>query len=78
MKGLLFAAAVLAAASTSALAADVALSVSIGQPGFYGHLDIGGYPQPQLIYRQPIIVEQAAPSRRPIYLNVPPPRQELA
>jgi hypothetical protein len=71
MKRLLFAAA-LAAALAPALAADVALSVSIGQPGFYGHLDIGGYPQPQLIYRQPIIIEQAAPSRRPIYLNVPP------
>jgi hypothetical protein len=71
MKSLLFAA-VLAAATVPALAADVALSVSIGQPGFYGRLDIGGYPQPQLIYRQPIIVEQAAPSRRPIYLNVPP------
>jgi hypothetical protein len=36
----------IAAAATvtaPALAADVGVSVSIGQPGFYGQLDIGDY-----------------------------------
>lgn len=67
---------VLAAASAAgtlpALAAEVGVSVSIGQPGFYGHVDIGGYPPPQLIYRQPVLVERVPVARPPIYLNVPP------
>lgn len=71
MKRLLFAAA-LAATTVPALASDVTVSVSIGQPGSYGRIDIGGYPQPQLIYRQPRVMYQAAVQRRPIYLHVPP------
>lgn len=58
--------------NTQALAADVGVSVSIGQPGFYGRLDIGDYPPPQLIYRQPIVIERAPVSRPPVYLRVPP------
>ena len=57
---------------TTAQAADVAVSVSIGEPGFYGRLDIGGFPQPRLIYAQPVIVTPAPPGRPPIYLRVPP------
>ena len=72
MKRPVFAAALLAASIVPALAADVGVSVSIGQPGFYGHLDIGGYPPPQLIYRQPIIIERVPEARPPVYLNVPP------
>jgi len=56
---------------TSAFAADVGVSVSIGQPGFYGRLDIGGYPPPRVIYRQPRIVERIYEEREPIYLHVP-------
>ena len=37
------------AITTSAVAADVGVSISIGQPGFYGQLDIGDFPQPQVI-----------------------------
>lgn len=58
--------------STPALAADVGVSVSIGQPGFYGRLDIGDYPQPQVIYRQPMMVERVPMDRPPVYLRVPP------
>lgn len=74
MKHFLIAAAVAATTMTlPAFAADVGVSVSIGQPGFYGHLDIGGYPQPQVIYRQPRVVERyVAVDRPPIYLRVPP------
>ncbi|MDP3539454.1 MAG: hypothetical protein Q8S26_12215 [Azonexus sp.] len=61
-----------AAASPPALAADVGVSVSIGQPGFYGRLDYGGYPPPQLIYRQPRMIQHVPVGRPPIYLNVPP------
>ncbi len=73
MKRFLIAAAIAAATvTTPALAADVGVSVSIGQPGFYGRLDIGGYPQPQVIYRQPIAIQRVPLSRPPIYLRVPP------
>lgn len=54
-------------------AADVGVSVSIGQPGFYGRLDIGNFPQPQLISPNPVViapVRGAAP--QPLYLRVPP------
>jgi hypothetical protein len=71
MRRFLFAAA-LVVTSTSALAADVGVSVSVGQPGFYGRLDIGDFPQPQVIYRRPIAVQRVAVDRPPVYLRVPP------
>lgn len=73
MKRFLIAAAVaLTTLGTPALAADVGVSVSIGQPGFYGRIDIGGYPQPQVIYAQPMIIQRGPYDRPPIYLHVPP------
>ncbi len=72
MKRLLFAAA-LAAVTVPALAADVGVSISIGQPGFYGRIDIGNnYPQPQLIYLEPIAIQRVPAGVQPIYLRVPP------
>ncbi len=72
MKRLLFAAALAVAASAvPALAADVGVSISIGQPGFYGRIDIGDYPQPRLLYREPRVIYREA-AREPIYLHVPP------
>ena len=57
-----------------ASAADVGVSVSIGQPGFYGRIDIGDYPypQPRVIYRQPRVIERVYVEREPIYMRVPP------
>lgn len=73
MKILLLAMIVTAATlSAPALAADVGVSISIGQPGFYGQIDIGNYPPPLLIYRQPIMVERVPMNHPPIYLRVPP------
>jgi hypothetical protein len=70
MKRFLFAAA-LAAATAPALAG---VSVDVSQPGFYGRIDIGSFPQPQLIYPQPVIIQPVPVSvvRPPIYLHVPP------
>lgn len=70
MKHVLFAAA-LAAVTFQALAADVGVSISIGQPGFYGQIDIGGYPPPRIIYREPRVIQRVSVNRPPIYLNVP-------
>lgn len=73
MKRFLIAAALASATfMTPAFAADVGVSVSIGQPGFYGQLDIGGYPPPQVIYNQPIAIQRVPMDRPPIYLRVPP------
>ena len=67
-------AALLAVATTPALAADVGVSISVGQPGFYGHIDIGNFPQPQLLYPKPVIILRAPRGEpfEPIYLHVPP------
>jgi len=70
MKRLLFAVALIAT-TAPALAADVGVSINIGQPGFYGRIDIGDYPQPHLIYQQPRYIYRAAAVRPPIYLHVP-------
>ena len=58
----------------SALAADVGVSVSVGQPGFYGRIDIGNFPQPRVIYARPIVIQPVpvAVAPQPIYLHVPP------
>ena len=73
MKRILITAAVFAATvAIPAFAADVGVSVSIGQPGFYGRLNVGDFPQPQVIYRQPVVVQRGAVSGPPIYLHVPP------
>ncbi len=55
-----------------ALASDVGVSISIGQPGFYGRIDIGNAPQPVLIYPQPVWINRVAVAPAPIYLRVPP------
>jgi hypothetical protein len=70
----LFIVAALMAASTLALAADVGVSVQVGQPGFYGRIDIGSFPPPVLVYPEPLIVQpvSVAVAPQPIYLHVPP------
>ncbi len=72
------AASILCIASTTSLAADVAVSVQVGQPGFYGRIDIGRFPQPQVIYPQTIIIQEVprAIVQAPIYLRVPPGHQK--
>lgn len=73
MKRFLLAAAV-AATAVPALATDVGVSITVGQPGFYGRIDIGNFPPPQLIYPQPIVIQPVPVGvvRQPIYLRVPP------
>lgn len=69
---------VLALATTTAgmpaLAADVGVSVSIGQPGFYGHIVIGNVPPPPVIYAEPVIVQPVPVGvvYQPIYVHAPP------
>ena len=48
------------AAMGGANAADVGVSISVGQPGFYGQIDIGHFPQPRVVYAQPVVIQRAA------------------
>ena len=76
MKNILIAAALLAATLTSftapTRAATIDVSINIGQPGYYGPLDIVDFGRPQVIYREPRIIERVSAQREPIYLHVPP------
>jgi hypothetical protein len=66
--------AAIALVATRAIAADVAVSIAVGEPGFYGRIDIGSFPPPVLVSPQPVVI-QAVPVgvvRQPIYLHVPP------
>ena len=64
---------VLATVAASANAADVGVFVSIGQPGFYGQIDIGDVPQPpRVIFAAPVVVERDPHYDGPaMYLHVP-------
>lgn len=71
----------LAATAASALvmpaqAADVGVSISLGQPGFYGRIDLGNAPRPALVYTQPMWIERTSAYVEPVYLRVPPGHQK--
>ncbi|MBE7416871.1 MAG: hypothetical protein HS128_03815 [Ideonella sp.] len=61
-------------AALAAGATDVGVSVQISQPGVYGRIDIGRFPQPQVVVAQPVVVVRpvvvAQPA--PVYMWVPP------
>jgi DNA-binding transcriptional LysR family regulator len=62
-------------APLAAGAADVGISLNFSQPGMYGRIDIGQFPQPQVVLAQPILVAPpppAGPPPEPVYLWVPP------
>lgn len=74
---------ILTAASLAALAlpsfagnVDVGVSVQISQPGVYGRIDIGRFPQPQVVVAQPVLVVPprvvVAQPVQPVYMYVPP------
>ncbi|WP_157267688.1 hypothetical protein [Azohydromonas aeria] len=65
--------------STAAQAADVGVSVQISEPGVYGRIDIGRFPQPAVIVQQPVVIQQPAyvvAPPQPVYLWVPPGHQK--
>ena len=61
-------------AATPAMATDVGVSISVGQPGFYGQIDIGNMPRPVVLYPQPVVIQpvRVVQPVQPIYLHVPP------
>ncbi len=75
MKTNLAAAFAMLAAVSVAQATDIGVSIAISQPGVYGRIDIGRFPQPVVVVQQPVII---APPRvmafppQPVYMWVPP------
>lgn len=59
------------AALPAAQAADIGVSIGFSQPGVYGRVDIGRYPQPVLVAPQPVVIGRPV-YREPVYLWVPP------
>ena len=59
------------AAAGAAAAADVGVSISVSQPGVYGRVDIGRFPQPLLVAPSPVLVAPRVVAE-PVYLWVPP------
>ena len=77
MKNLLLGSALasaLAAFAAPAFAGDVGVSIRVGEPGFYGQIDIGNMPQPAVVYARPVVIERVPvyAAVEPIYLYVPP------
>lgn len=70
MKKLLIALAMLVSAA-SALAQNV--SINIGQPGFYGRIELGDFRAPPVYYTEPMVIQRGARyAPEPLYLRVPP------
>ena len=61
-----------ATVSMNASAADVGVSVTVGQPGFYSHVDIGDFPAPQ-VYTRPVLIQPVTVGvvAAAVYLRVP-------
>ncbi|GCL62631.1 hypothetical protein [Pseudaquabacterium pictum] len=72
LRGPALAGLLLAAATAQAGDVDIGVSIGINQPGVYGRIDIGRYPQPQVIVQRPVLVLQQTVRPAPIYLHVPP------
>ena len=71
MKSVFVAAALLAA--SSAATAQTNVHIDIGQPGFYGSLNIGDGYRPLVVYERPILIERTVRYvDEPVYLRVPP------
>jgi hypothetical protein len=51
--------------------AGISVNLNLGDPGFYGPVDIVGAPPPQLVYSTPRIVVRGRRSYSPLYLRVP-------
>jgi hypothetical protein len=79
MKKLLCAVAIVGAVAP-VMAADVGVSVSVSQPGVYGRIDIGNFPQPAVVVAQPVVIQQprvvVAQPVQPVYMWVPPGHQK--
>ncbi|MDR7332020.1 hypothetical protein [Roseateles asaccharophilus] len=57
-------------------ATDVGVSIQVGQPGFYGRIDIGNAGPPPVIVAQPVWVQRRPVHVEPVYMRIPPGHQK--
>ena len=71
MKSLIVAAAIFAATGAPAIA-QTSVSIDVGQPNFYGHIELGGYAPPPVYSTRPVVIERRPRQvGQPVYLRVP-------
>ena len=75
MKNIILAAAALLLAG-AAQATDVGVSVQVGQPGFYGRIDIGNVARPPVVLAEPVWVQRRPVHVEPVYMRIPPGHQK--
>ncbi len=65
--------ALVAALTPAGAETSVGVSIGIRQPGVYGRIDIGNFPQPRLVYPHTVVISPSpvAVYQQPIYLYVP-------
>lgn len=59
----------------AAQATDVGVSVQVGQPGFYGRIDIGTV-RPPVMMAEPVWVQRRPVYMEPVYMRIPPGHQK--
>jgi hypothetical protein len=72
MKKTLIASAILLYSMQAHAQTNMGVSVSVGDPGFYGTIDIGNYPRPEVVYVRPVVIAPQPVAMAPIYMHVPP------
>ena len=60
-----------AALVLASLSAAAQVSISIGQPGFYGRVDLGSYAPAPVVYGPPVRVSGGYDNGAPVYLRAP-------
>ncbi|MGM9480879.1 hypothetical protein ACS5PN_06785 [Roseateles sp. NT4] len=60
----------------AAQAADVGVSIQVGQPGFYGRIDIGNVAPPPVVLAEPVWVQRRPVHVEPVYMRIPPGHQK--
>lgn len=60
----------------AAQATDVGVSVQVGQPGFYGRIDIGNMAPPPVMVAEPVWVQRRPVHVEPVYMRIPPGHQK--
>jgi len=60
-----------AAVAAPAFSGNVGITISLGEPGFYGQLVLGDLERPRLVSARPVIVRDRYYRAAPVYLRVP-------
>ena len=76
MRKLLAGLILLGATGTASADVDVGVSIAIGDPNFYGRIDIGDMPHPQIVYPEPMIITPVGVRPAPVYMRIPPGHQK--